>query len=154
MENSTIIGNSATQNGGGIYNDYSGTLTLLFATVTQNIAANGGGVYQKEVPLFYTPNAVRGSNNLRNTIIAANLTTDGGINPDVSGTFTSNGYNLIGDATGSTGFGVTGDIVGTTDNPIDPLLAPLAFNGGSTQTVALLPGSPAIGAADPTIMQQ
>jgi len=40
---------------------------------------------------------------VRNTIIAANLESDGGVNPDVSGTFTSNGYNLIGDSTGSTG---------------------------------------------------
>src|SRR5262249_25661846 len=30
-----------------------------------------------------------------------------------------------------------------------PFLAALAFNGGPTQTMALLPGSPAIGAGDP-----
>jgi len=33
---------------------------------------------------------------------------------------------------------------------IDPLLAPLADNGGPTQTHALLAGSPAIDAGDPT----
>ncbi|MBR8832625.1 MAG: hypothetical protein DSM106950_00915 [Stigonema ocellatum SAG 48.90 = DSM 106950] len=42
---------------------------------------------------------------VRNTIIAANLNSAGGVNPDVSGTFTSNGYNLIGDSTGGMMFG-------------------------------------------------
>ena len=74
-------------------------------------------------------------------------------NLDVSGIFTSNGYNLIGSSTGSTGFDETiGDLVGTSDNPIDPRLAPLDFNGGSTQNFALLPDSPAIDAGDPTIL--
>ncbi len=59
---------------------------------------------------------------------------------------------VIGDNTGSTGFGVTGDIVGTRDNLIDPRLAPLDFYGGSTQNFALLPDSPAIDAGDPTIL--
>ena len=145
-------GNSARGNGGGIYNnDYASTLTLLFSTVTQNQAANGGGVYQNDVPL--SRSVVRGSIRLRNTIIAANLNSDGGINPDVFSTFTSYGYNLIGDSTGSTGFSEgLADIVGTSDNPIDPRLAPLNFYGGSTQTIALLPDSPAIDAGDPTVL--
>jgi hypothetical protein len=42
--------------------------------------------------------------------------------------------------------GVTGDIVGTTASPIDPLLGPLQDNGGLTETQAILPGSPAINA--------
>ena len=33
---------------------------------------------------------------------------------------------------------------------VDPLLGPLADNGGPTLTHALLPGSPAINAGDPT----
>jgi hypothetical protein len=41
-------------------------------------------------------------------------------------------------------------LVGRPDNPIDPLLGPLADNGGPTKTHALLPGSPAIDAGDPT----
>ena len=86
------------------------------------------------------------------SIIAQNLSTVDSINSDVDGNFTSNGYNLIGDGTGSTRFGVTGDIVGTSDNPIDPLLDPLDFYGGSTQTIALLPDSLAIDAGDPTVL--
>src|SRR5262249_61552539 len=42
--------------------------------------------------------------------------------------------------------GVNGNQVGTRANPIDPLLGPLQDNGGPTQTMAPLPGSPALGA--------
>ncbi|WP_414585934.1 choice-of-anchor Q domain-containing protein [Scytonema sp. PCC 10023] len=168
ISNSTINGNSADFTGGGIYNAGSltasnstisdnsvfrgvpygggifnnGTLSLVFTTITRNQAANGGGVF----------NDASGTARVRNTIIAANLLTIGGINPDVSGNFTSNGYNLIGDATGSTGFGATGDIIGTSSNPIDPRLSALSFNGGPTATIALLPDSPAINAGDPTLL--
>jgi hypothetical protein len=60
-------------------------------------------------------------------------------------------HDLIGDASGSTGItnGVSGNLVGGNGNPvIDPCLGPLQNNGGPTQTMALLPGSPAIGQAD------
>jgi hypothetical protein len=60
-------------------------------------------------------------------------------------------YNLIGRNDGCSGFanGVNGDKVGTNASPIDPLLAALADNGGSTQTHALLLGSPALNAGNP-----
>ena len=150
VSNSTISGNSGAREGGGIYNGRSGNLTLLFSTITLNGASNGGGVFNSS-----------NSANVRNTIIASNggssdvsglSDTFGTLNGNFFGTFTSEGYNLIGKITGSTGFGVTGDIVGTRDNPIDPRLAPLDNNGGSTQNFALLPDSPAIDAGDPTIL--
>ena len=40
------------------------------------------------------------------------------------------------------------DLVGTSANSIDPKLGPLRNNGGPTQTMALLAGSPAINAGD------
>jgi hypothetical protein len=40
--------------------------------------------------------------------------------------------------------------VGTAASPIDPRLGPLQDNGGPTQTMALLSGSPALNAGDPT----
>ena len=52
------------------------------------------------------------------------------------GNFSGN-FNLIEDGSGS---GLTGTVTG------DPLLGPLADNGGPTQTHALLPGSPALDA--------
>jgi hypothetical protein len=49
---------------------------------------------------------------------------------------------------GGSGYADT-DLVGTADNPIDPLLGRLQDNGGPTWTQALLPGSPALNAGDP-----
>jgi len=55
---------------------------------------------------------------------------------------TSNGYNLSSD--GTCNFNSRGDL-----NNHDPLLGPLQNNGGPTETIALLPGSPAIDAGNP-----
>src|SRR5207245_4040288 len=61
-----------------------------------------------------------------------------------SGTIVSLGYNLSSDAGG--GFlTATGDQINT-----DPMLGPLQDNGGPTLTHALLIGSPAINAGDPS----
>jgi hypothetical protein len=69
----------------------------------------------------------------------------------VYGAFTSQGNNLIGIVdVGSTGFGNTGDQLGTPEKPLDPLLGELHNNGGKTQTHALLRGSPAIDRGDNT----
>jgi hypothetical protein len=67
----------------------------------------------------------------------------------VYGRLTSLGHNLIGIGSGGSGYAPT-DLVGTSTNPIDPKLGPLQDNGGPTWTMALLPGSPAIGAGGPT----
>ncbi|KAB8319450.1 hypothetical protein SD81_011330 [Tolypothrix campylonemoides VB511288] len=142
VSNSTLSGNESRGGGGGIFN--SGTLSLVFSTLTLNRGGNGGGIF----------NNASSTVTARNTIIAGNvpfLPVDS-INPDVSGNFISNGYNLIGDTTGSSGFGATGDIVGSSTNPIDPRLAALSFNGGPTETIALLEDSPAINAGDPTLL--
>lgn len=81
-----------------------------------------------------------------NSIIARNT----GVSCDVSGSFISHGHNLVGVTNGSSGFGVSGDRVGSAASPLDPRVAPLAANGGPTLTLGLLPGSPAIdsGTAD------
>ena len=65
--------------------------------------------------------------------------------PTVDGEVTSLGHNLVGDTTGASGFGADGDVLGHA-----PLLAPLADNGGPTQTHALLRGSLAFDAAKTT----
>jgi hypothetical protein len=84
------------------------------------------------------------------TIIAGNNPNYGGYGygADVKGDFASRGDNLIGDGGASTGFTEAGDQVGTSANPIDALLGPLADNGGLTETQALAVGSPARDAAD------
>ena len=70
----------------------------------------------------------------------------------MAGLFTSLGHNLIGQTNGCAGFtnGVNGDKVGSIlTGAINPLLGPLANNGGTTQTHALLPSSPALNAGSP-----
>ncbi len=76
---------------------------------------------------------------LSNTIIADNFAL---ISPDVSGAITSQGYNLVSNVSRSSGW-ITTDILNQ-----NPFLAPLGDYGGPTQTVALLPNSPAINAGN------
>ena len=80
-----------------------------------------------------------------NTIVAGNTAATSG--PDALGTFASLGNNLIGETDGSSGW-VGSDLTGTIAQPLNPLLAPLGNYGGPTQTMALLPGSPAIDAGN------
>ncbi len=155
---STLSGNSATR-GGGIENN--GTLTVTTSTLSGNSVepGAGGGIINWGM-LTVTGSTITGNTGgsvgtgggirnvgtliLRNTIVAGNA----GRLPDVSGTpINSQGHNLIGDSTGGTGFHET-DLVGTPEDPIDPLLGPLQANSGPTFTHALLPGSPAINAGD------
>lgn len=77
-----------------------------------------------------------------NTIVAAGSAPNSlNSTPDCSGNLVSQGYNLTDDDSGTCEFTGTGDI---TD--VNPDLGPLQSNGGPTETVALLAGSPAIDA--------
>ncbi len=132
LNNSTVSGNSALEgSGGGISNTLpASTLTLNNSTISDNSAigalGNGSGIDNL------------GKLHIRNTIIAGNL------DDDVYGIFTSEGHNLIGNATGGSGFRPDlGDLLN-----LDPLLGPLGDNGGPTPIHALLQGSPAIDADD------
>jgi hypothetical protein len=140
LTNSTVSGNSAAFGGGISAND----ATLLNCTVVENIAQTGGGLFHQFDPIIPRVFSVK------NTIVALNLIKVGGSGSDINGAFASQGHNLIGDGIGGTGFanGINGDIVGTSFNPIDPKLGPLANNGGKTKTHALLAGSRAIDAGD------
>ncbi|HKM55189.1 MAG TPA: Ig-like domain repeat protein, partial [Isosphaeraceae bacterium] len=133
LTNDTLSGNSATADGGGVYNDNYGTATLTNDTLSGNSADYGGGIY----------NDPSGTVTPGNTIIAGNTASFAG--PDVSGGVTSQGSNLIGKTDGSSGWVAT-DLTGTVASPLDPQLNALADNGGPTETMALLPGSPAIDA--------
>ncbi len=152
LTNSTLVGNTATATGGAIFN--SGVLNMVSDTVTANSATEGGGIYNDNIrPLSagsatttglsvtVTPGGIgvgkNGKLTVQTTIIAANT----GTNPNISGNFASLGYNLLDDKTGATGTFQAHDLIGKA-----AMLDKLADNGGSTQTVALLPGSPAIDA--------
>jgi parallel beta-helix repeat protein len=129
LTNCTLSGNSAPQGGGlwmsGLSSRAPASATLVNCTVSGNSATSGsgGGIGRNST----------GSVTLGNTIVAGNTATGSG--PDVSGAYNSQGKNLIGG---------------------NPLLAPLGNYGGPLtgapgaqqviQTMALLPGSPAIDA--------
>jgi hypothetical protein len=59
------------------------------------------------------------------------------------------GYNIIGNNADAVINSQPTDQIGTPASPIDPLLEPLADNGGPTLTHALQSGSPAINRGDP-----
>jgi CSLREA domain-containing protein len=171
---STITGNSAWLAGGGILNAYGRpvspyanyyeyyepvnvpTPVVIASTISGNVAGRrgnivgdqGGGIanasYQQENSyggIFRTS----GTMALTATIVAGNTMAEGGpsdiggdVPSGISGT-----YSLTG--TGGSGYlqdGVDGNIVGVAN----PLLGPLGDYGGLTQTMPLLPGSPAINA--------
>jgi len=142
--NSTFHNNGAAGGGGAIYKNGSGSITVTNSTFSNNSASSGGGIN----------NQSGNPPQIRNTIIALNSSVSG---PDVFGSFTSQGHNLIGMNDGSSGFTAgtsnpNGDLVGTVTTPINPMLAPLANNGGPTQTRALLQGSTAIDAGDNCVL--
>jgi hypothetical protein len=141
LTNCTFSGNRAAGFGGGLFVD-GGAATLTNCTLSRNSAGLGGGIY-------VNPSVLR-LVNLTNTIVAGNTAGKG---PDIYGTVAAADHNLVGDATGSSGIvnGVNGNIVGGNGNPvINAELGPLQNNGGPTQTMALLAGSPAIGHGDNT----
>jgi len=137
LTNCTVAENTANKSGGGIYiMAASNVVTSRNSTIAGNTAVQGGGIYN------------RGSLALSNSIVAAN--TSQAADGDVVGAVSSHSVNnLIGDGTGITSGirnSINGNQVGTHASPINPLLAPLGDNGGPTQTMALLPGGPAIDA--------
>jgi CSLREA domain-containing protein len=146
MTDSTLTGNTGRQTGGGIQNEYSSTalngrVQLNNVTIAGNLAGEkipgmpaGAGVANKK------PATLK----LANSIIAGNRAV-GGKAPDCLGTLLSAGYNLVQSEDGCTLRGATtGNVVGQ-----DAKIAPLARNGGPTETMAVLAGSPAIDAGNP-----
>src|SRR5206468_1734632 len=97
----------------------AGSAGPLGGSATPSIG-QGGGIFDDPV----RSNAPH--TQVNNSIVAGNLADQ----PDISGSFVSAGYNIIGDATGGSGFSETTDQVGTSAAPIDPKLGPLQDNGG------------------------
>lgn len=129
--------------GGGISNSCSDCMTVTNSTVVNNTAEDipGGGIFA-----YY-------SFRLRNSIVANNSSS--AYAPDIYDTVTSFGNNFVGNADGSFGMqnGVNNDQAGTTTAPINPMLAPLADNGGTTQTYLPLVGSPVINRGNNCVLQ-
>jgi hypothetical protein len=125
LNNSTVYGNACKGGlgAGGIEN--VGTISISNSTISGNISDGGGGILSNGTSIF------------QNSIVAAN---PGG---NCYGSMTSGGYNLSND--GSCNFTGPGDL-----NNVEPGLGALRYNGGPTQTMAELPGSPTIDAGNPS----
>jgi len=162
MVNSTVANNIAQTSGGGIEilgspgKDQS---SLTFCTVFGNRAARGGGIASE---LGSDRKVARGGGiasepgsegrgvrtipaylHITSSIIADNFSSTG---PDILGSFISGGYNLIQNLSGATvndpGHKHSTDLVGITAANLQ-VDSKLRDNEGSTQTLALLLGSPA-----------
>ncbi|MFH0341694.1 MAG: choice-of-anchor Q domain-containing protein [Chromatiales bacterium] len=136
LTNSTVSGNTAGA-GGGL--DNGGTLTLTNSTVSGNSAIFSGGGVKNGTYYGY------GTLTLTRTLVSGNTGSTG---PEIlhSGrTVAANNHNLFGHDGDA---GVSGFTPGLTDivpsEALSTILAPLADNGGPTQTHALVAGSPAV----------
>ena len=158
--NSTVSGNTAIGDGGGVYSQNT-PVALSNSTVAFNTAQTGGGV-----GLLADDNGE--SLSLENAIVAANTATNAAdflapldVANDLDVVFT-----LVGDSDGtslaaSSFIGdqptadANGNLVGGGAGPlVDPGLEPLADQGGTTQTHALLVSSFAVDAGDRTLLPQ
>ncbi len=156
MTNSTISGNLADDVGAGYYTN--SPATLRFVTIANNIASADSPAAGVGINVFPS-GAV--SVSLKNVLLAANkkgwdpvaepdgpadttslLSANCGYTGGASGTIDSAGYNLSSDTSCTADL----DQLASDKNNVDPKIAALANNGGTTMTHALLGGSPALGA--------
>jgi hypothetical protein len=141
-----LYGNTAVSDGGGLKT--SGAALLVNCTITANRVTSGsGGVFGGGLDDQGT------AAKLSNTIVAGNFrgAAPGSTADDIASTVdATSSYDFIG--TGGSG----GLSNGSNHNQVgvaNPGLGALASNGGPTQTVALLSGSPAIDAGDDSVPQ-
>ncbi len=138
INNSTISGNTIVSNlGRAAILNFGSTLIINSSTIADNAGGTVSGIFTFN-DTFTTPDSP-GVTTVQNSIILHDGTPACGT--VLGGSTVSAGHNLVSDS--SCGFTATGDQQNT-----DPLLGPLANNGGPTFTHALLTGSPAIDAGD------
>ena len=136
-------GNNGAASGGALFAS-GASISLTDSTVSGNSvqaagsASNsaGGGVYSYNGSVTLQNTILSGNNNPTNTAASAG--------PDLAGIFslTDNGHNLLGTNVTASG---TGDQFSNT-----PMLSPLGYYGGPTETMTPLPGSLAIGNGAPS----
>jgi hypothetical protein len=159
VDSSTLVSNTVSGAGAGIFS--TNILTLTYSTLVSNTTPNSGaGVYNAGSATFkgtilanelVTPVCGFGVQ-MAACLLHTNAVQSVTATPDncAGNAITSDGYNLTSDA--ACGFSGTGNV-----NNTFPLLGPLQDNGGSTQTMLPLPGSPAIdagGAVCPVVDQR
>jgi hypothetical protein len=146
LTNDTITGNHAVGppgtnvGGGGLDLNGGGTAVVVNSTISGNTTANtntqGGNVHDDGAdPLDLTNTIISGGS-------PANCQGADIFSSGTHGRGTAHGHNLASDSTCGLS-AANGDLF-----PVDPKLGPLQDNDASTFTEALLPGSPAIDAAN------
>jgi len=122
----------------------NGTVTIYNSTIAGNTADDGGGVYNLAHNASQGITVTNASLTLQNTILASSTAAN-----DLAGSTFGSGAGTQ-TINASSSIVETGEaaINGTNSNTItaDPRLGTLANNGGPTETMALLSGSPAIDA--------
>jgi len=176
---STLSGNAAVHRGGGGY--FMQIVNIINSTISANGAYLGGGIVANHARIAFRHSTVTNNRaeplqgalgtvggiaghrvTLDHTIVAGNHDASNrapdldspvvshnsiiGNNQSVNQTMLTEAPLGAPDANGNL---VGGEVHGL----IDPLLGPLANNGGPTLTHALLPGSPAINVGDPALQQ-
>jgi hypothetical protein len=129
ITNSTVSGNTAAASiGGGLFVRRPAALQISNSTLSANQSAEaGGGIW-----------LASDSAELQSTLVYGNTSGTGAADIDDTRVLTiGGGNNLIGIAGAS--LTLPADTIST-----DPLLGPLAWNGGPTRTHALGAGSPAV----------
>jgi len=129
IANTTLSGNTSDVRGGGLYLRHLGAVALVNTTITNNTAPEGSGIADAAAKAAY-------AFAIESSIVAGNHVPDGTTSEEIVTVHDITGSH---DLIASANVALPGDTLGG-----DPLLAPLADNGGPTQTHALLPGSPAI----------
>lgn len=171
MSGSTLSNNVIAGLGGGLYSLVS-PFHVTNSTVSGNTALRGSAIYKfagnsigsldhvtitKNNRTLSTLPAVIGDMTIQNSIIAGNnenLPFNILVHsPDLGDGTVSLGNNVFGVAGSNSPALVAGDSIGDFAAPLDPMLAPLQDNGGPTYTHAVLPGSPALDAANPIASQ-
>jgi hypothetical protein len=165
LVDSSVTGNSAGADGGGVallFGDYAPAQSVVInSTVSGNTAYEGGGLFLDGSDIQFSNSTIAFNNassrgagisadsytysiGLQSTIVAGNLTGAEANNLWAFPETVSGANNLVPNAGGPAE--MPGDTI-----TLDPLLLPLAENGGPTLTHALAEGSPAIDAGNNAI---
>ncbi len=135
ISNSTISNNTASSRGGALsIVGGDGTFNIRNSTISGNSASTAGG------GIATSAGSTAAILDIQSSIISGNVHAS---SPDIFHGFAMNvNYSLIG--AGNAGHTITGanNLTGTLGSPLDAKLAPLASNGGPTQTRLPLSGSP------------
>jgi hypothetical protein len=152
LSGDTFAGNSSVDGGGGVFVEDKAT-TIVNSTISGNRGYDGGGIESRGTPTLIqlvndtiagnesmngpgSGGGIDGSATATNTIIADNSDNEGHID-NCAAALAAGGPNLENGK--ECGFAAHGGI-----GEANPLLGPLAQNGGPTETQRLLAGSPAI----------